>query len=112
MRRSSLKARLNSKARSFSLDSHAAGVEQLLGTLGYDHLRARVYRKTIVVLSGPEEDPHTHVRLRHLRGEEWGLDFPTSSGRWERGIEGPRGNVIAWLHQDFPWVLADIGDGG
>jgi hypothetical protein len=92
-----------------SLEDHAAGVERLLHILGYKHLRARAARGAVYVESGPADDPFPHLRLRPTRGEDWRVDFPKASGRWEASpIEGPRGNVIAEVHQFFAWLLHDV----
>ena len=90
-----------------SLAEHAEGIQRLLGILGYTHLRARIVRGAIFVESGPADDPHIRLRFRPLPHENWHVDVRTSSKRWEPiPFVGPRGNMVAWLHQDFPWLLA------
>lgn len=90
-----------------TLADHAAGIERLLGILGYVHLRARVVRDSIFIESGPAEDPRVRLRFRPLPREDWRVDVRTHSGRWEPiPFVGPRGNMVAWLHQDFTWLLA------
>ena len=89
-----------------TLTDHAAGIERLLGILGYVHLRARVVRDAIFVESGPIDDPHIRLRFRPLPQENWCVDVRTHSGRWEPiPFVGPRGNMVAWIHQDFTWLL-------
>jgi len=64
-------------------------------------------RGAIFVESGPADDPHIRLRFRPLPHENWHVDVRTSSKRWEPiPFVGPRGNMVAWLHQDFPWLLA------
>lgn len=89
-----------------TLADHAAGIERLLGILGYVHLRVRVVRDAIFVESGPVDDPHVRLRFRQLPRENWGVDVRTHAGRWEAiPFVGPRGNMVAWIHQDFTWLL-------
>jgi len=90
-----------------SLADDAAGIQRLLGILGYAHLRARVARGAVLVESGPSDDPHVHLRLRPHLGENWRADVPTHTRRWQPlPYVGPRGNMVAWINQDFPWLLS------
>jgi hypothetical protein len=90
-----------------SLADHAAGIQRLLGILGYSHLRARVVRGAILVESGPADDPQAHLKLRPHSGENWRADVPTHTGRWQPlPYIGPRGNMNAWINQDFPWLFS------
>jgi hypothetical protein len=90
-----------------SLADDAAGIQRLLGILGYTHLRARVARAAVLVESGPSHDPHVHLRLRSYPGENWRADVPTRSRRWQPlPYVGPRGNMVAWINQDFPWLFS------
>jgi len=97
------------RRRTASIEDDAAGAQRLLSILGYPHLRARLLRGTVLVESGPADDPHIHFRLSPLSHGAWRLDVPSASGRWQRTpVYGPRGNVIAELHQDFFWLLAPV----
>jgi hypothetical protein len=90
-----------------TLADHAAGIERLLGILGYVHLRARVVRDAIFIESGPTENPRVRLRFRPLPRDDWRVDVRSHSGRWEPiPFVGPRGNMVAWIHQDFTWLLA------
>ena len=78
----------------------------ILHALGYKHLRARVVGKSVVIESGPARDPLPHARLMHLADEEWRIDFPKPSGRWQiTPYTGFRGNLVAEIHQNAPWML-------
>ena len=89
------------------LADHAQGIERLLGILGYSHLRARVVENAIFVESGSAENPRLRLRFRPLPRDDWRVDVRTHSGRWEPiPFVGPRGNMVAWIHQDFTWLLA------
>lgn len=89
-----------------TLDRAAESTAFILHALGYAHLRARVAGKSVVIESGPEEDPLPHARLSRLSGDNWRIDFPKPSGRWERTpYTGPRGNLVAEIHQNAPWML-------
>jgi hypothetical protein len=94
-------------------NTDAEGVQRLLRILGYDHLRARLVRGAVVVESGSAKDPDVHLRLSKVGGEDWRIDTPAASGRWHpTPIVGPRGNVIAEVHQSFPWFLAKLAGRG
>jgi hypothetical protein len=91
-----------------TLAQHAIDIQRLLGILGYSHLRTRVARDAILVESGPSDDPHVRLRFCTLARGDWRAEVRTHSGRWEPiPFVGPRGNMVAWIHQDFPWLLAD-----
>jgi hypothetical protein len=78
----------------------------ILHALGYHHLRTRVVGKSVVIESGPDAAPVPHARLMRLSDENWRVDFPKSSGRWElTPYTGPRGNLVAEIHQNAPWTL-------
>jgi len=90
-----------------TLADDAAGIERLLHILGYKHLRARVVRNAVFVESGPTTDPEVRLRFRLLERDNWRVDVRTHSNRWEPiPFVGPRGNMVAWIHQDFTWLLA------
>jgi len=90
-------------------DSDATGVQRLLHILGYKHLRARLVRGSVIVESGPSDDPEQRLRLSKIGADTWRVDVASSSGRWQRTpIAGPRGNVIAELHQSLPWLLQPL----
>jgi hypothetical protein len=90
-----------------TLAEHAAGIERLLHILGYDHLRARVVRNAILVESGPASDPEVRLRFHPIERDNWHVDVRTHANRWEPiPFVGPRGNMVAWIHQDFTSLLA------
>ena len=84
------------------------GVQRLLHILGYKHLRTRLERSAIVVESGPAEEPEPHLRLSKVGEDLWRAELPSSTERWRRiPILAPRGNLIAEVHQSFPWLLQE-----
>lgn len=90
-----------------SLVEEAAAVGRLLGILGYGHLRTRVVRGAVWVEAGAVDDRQVRLRLRRLGEDRWMAEVRTWNGHWEPiPYAGPRGNLIAWIHQDFPWLLA------
>lgn len=58
----------------------AAGVQRLLRILGYDHLRARFVRAAVIVESGSEKEPDSHLRLTKVGTEDWRVD--THAAGW------------------------------
>lgn len=103
----SLMPRSKSQKPPVTLAEHAAGIERLLHILGYTHLRARVVRNAIFVESGTDTDPEVRLRFHPIERDNWRVDVRTHSNRWRPiPFVGPRGNMVAWLHQDFTWLLA------
>lgn len=93
------------KAKVRRAEDVAASVQGLLAILGHTRLRARKVGRGIVIESGPTSDPFPHARLMPLPDDDWRLDFPKASGRWQPVMSGPRGNLVAELHSSFPWTL-------
>lgn len=73
------------------------------------HLRCRKRANTIVIESGPAQDPIPHLRLRKLSPKAWGIDSATHTGRWERmPLQGPALEILSAVAENFPWLLAPI----
>jgi hypothetical protein len=90
-----------------TIERAAESTAFILHALGYDHLRARAAGTAVLIESGPGDDPIPHARLTRLSDEDWRIDFPTPTGAWERTpYTGPRGNLVAEIHQNAPWTLA------
>ncbi len=74
---------------------------------GFEHLRCRRRGDLLTVVSGPDNDPIIHVRLRRVTKQWWELEAPAPSGRWERtGLRGNRIEVLDRVMSDFGWLLA------
>lgn len=95
-----------------TLERAAESTAFILHSLGYTHLRARVAGKSVVIESGPDDDPMPHARLMRLSADDWRIDFPKPAGGWETTpYTGPRGNLVAEIHQNAPWMLAPAWGG-
>lgn len=74
------------------------------------HVRVRKRADTIILESGPKDDPVPHARLRRATAQWWTLEMPTHTGRWEpTPVRVPIEEAIATLITDYPWTLTDIG---
>lgn len=62
---------------------HASRVEALFHEHDARHVRARKYGATVIVESGPSDEPVRHVRLRRDTVHLWRLDIAGRGGRWE-----------------------------
>src|SRR4051812_36226795 len=60
-----------------------ATLEQLHAYQGLGHLRVRKHGSTLVIESGPAEDPVKHARLTRDAVSLWILDIADHRGRWE-----------------------------
>jgi hypothetical protein len=73
------------------------------------HLRVRKRGDTIIIESGPKNDPVAHARLRRVTGQSWTLEMPSHVGRWEpTPISAPLQQALTTLVQQFPWTLTPI----
>ena len=85
------------------------GTEAFLRERGLDHLRVRKRGDTLTLLSGPDDDPVPHARLRKVSRQWWRLEMPTHTGRWDNtGLRAPRTEVLQTLVEQFPWTLTPI----
>lgn len=73
------------------------------------HLRVRKRADTVIVESGPKDDPVPHARLRRASVQWWTLEMPTHTGRWElTPIRAGLEQVLTTLINDYPWALTPI----
>lgn len=86
---------------------HAERVVHLLNERGVEHVRARKYGATVIVESGPDDDPVKHVRLRRDTVHLWLLDVADHRGRWERTpFRENLDDLVSMVVEQFPWALA------
>lgn len=89
---------------------HASRVETLLHEQGIEYVRARKYGATVIVESGPEEDPVKHFRLRRDAVQLWCLDIAGRSDRWERTpLRANIDSLVSAVVEQFPWTLTELG---
>ena len=92
-------------------DHHARVVERLLHARKLSHLRARKYGTTVIVESGPKDDPVKHLRLTRQGTQLWLLDIADHRGRWERTPDrGSPEELITLVVEQFPWTLQSLDD--
>ena len=93
-----------------ALDSDIAHVEQFLRErTGLEHLRVTKRADLVTLVSGPEDDPFPHARLRRVSASSWALEMPTHTSRWEpTPVVGPLQEVLATLTEQFAWTLAAL----
>lgn len=88
-------------------DDHPDLVEELLHARGFTHLRARKYGASVIVESGPKDDPMKHFRLRRDTVHLWALDIADHLDRWERTpYREQLEDLVTLVIDDFPWTLA------
>lgn len=74
---------------------------------GFEHLRSRRRGDLLTIVSGPEDDPVVHVRLRRLTKQWWDAEVPAGGRRWQPlGLRDGRIEVLDTLVADFGWLLA------
>ena len=89
---------------------HAELVAHLLRKVAGPHLRARTYGATVMVESGPHDDPVKHARFRRATVNLWRLDIASPTGRWTpTPLRAPLCELIDFLSTDCPWTLIKIG---
>jgi hypothetical protein len=68
---------------------HASDLQTYLHDQGHKHLRVRKYGATLIIESGPDDDPVKHARFRRDTVNYWTLEMATHTGRWEKtGMRG------------------------
>ena len=88
---------------------HASRVEALLHEHDALHVRARKYGASVIVESGPQDDPVRHLRLRRDTVHLWRLDVVGRGERWEpTAFRGNIESLVSAVVESFPWVLTDI----
>lgn len=87
-------------------DQHLQTVQRLLKARRITGLRARTYGATVIVESGPSEDPHRHIRLTRDSVHLWRLDIADHRGRWEHTpFRANLEELISTVAEMFPWTL-------
>lgn len=85
------------------------GTEAFLRRHGLDHVRVRKRGDTLTLVSGPDDDPVLHARLRKVSSQWWTLEMPTHAARWGKtGLRASRLDVLTALVEQFPWTLTPI----
>ena len=88
-------------------DADVFAVTAFLKAPSCKHLRCRKRADTIVIESGPADDPFPRLRLRKLAARNWGVDASTHTARWERmPFQGPLPELLPMVAESFPWLLA------
>jgi hypothetical protein len=86
-----------------------ATLEQLHAYQGLGHLRVRKRGSTLLIESGPADDPVKHARLTRDAVSLWLLDIADHRDRWgPTGLRTTRPELIVALVEGFGWVLTDI----
>lgn len=71
------------------------------------HLRPRKRGDAISLVSGPEEDPIPHVRLRRSTVQWWTVDIADHRGKWgPTDIRASIADALDQVAEAFPWVLS------
>ena len=88
---------------------HPSSVQQRLRKHGLRHLRARKHGSTVIVESGPDDQPFKHFRLRRDTVHLWWLDMAGHGQRWEKTpFRAQLDELVDMVVNDFPWTLTDV----
>ena len=72
------------------------------------HVRVRKRADTLVLESGPADDPFPHARLRRVAVHLWTLEMP-SGKRWQpSGDRGQKEMLLDLLVQQYGWMLTPV----
>ena len=90
-------------------DSHAKAVERLLHARDLPYLRARKYGATVIVESGPTDDPYKHLRFTRDGVHVWQLHIADHRGRWEyTPFRGQLDELVTLVADTLPWTLQSV----
>lgn len=89
-------------------EAHADEVVRLLHKRRLKHLRAVRRGELITLVSGADDDPFAHARMRRVSAQQWRLEMPSHT-RWEpTPFEAGLGDIVATLVDAFGWTLAKL----
>lgn len=94
-----------------TLNYNATIIKEVLHEKGYEHLKTRVYRNTIVVYSEYDDIKENRFRLIYNSNNNYILGMATHTGRWElTAFEGTIEELLTIVIDDFNWILTDYSD--
>lgn len=83
--------------------------EQLSSRNGLAHLRVRKYGAQLILESGPKDDTFRHARLRRISVQDWTLEMPTHTGKWESTpYRHSLTEILGLLVESFGWTLQPV----
>jgi hypothetical protein len=93
------------------LDNNAEVIENTLHDKGYNYLKTRVYRNTIVIYSEYDRIKENRFRLIHDTDKSYVLSMATHTGKWElTAFEGTIEELLTIVINDFNWILTNYSD--
>lgn len=94
----------------FSADTYQAEqLQRLLHERGATHLRVRKRGALLTIVSGAEDDPWPHARLRRDAVHIWRLEMAVRGGRWETTpFRSTMDQLVDMLVDQFPWTIEPI----
>ena len=94
----------------FSAETYQAEeLEELLHDRGATHLRVRKRGALLTIVSGAEDDPWPHARLRRETVHLWRLEVAVRGGRWESTpFRATMDELVDTLVDQFPWTIAPV----
>ena len=91
-------------------DAHHPGqLTRLLHERGATHLRVKKRGALLTIVSGPEDDPWPHARLRRDTVHLWFLEMAVRGSRWEKTpFRDTMDELVDLLVEQFPWTIAEV----
>jgi hypothetical protein len=94
-----------------TLNYNATIIEDTLHKKGYEYLKTRVYKNTIVVYSEYDGTKENRFRFIHNSNKNYTLCMATHTGRWELTVfKGTIEELLSIVIDDFNWILIDYSD--
>jgi hypothetical protein len=89
-------------------ETHADEVVRLLHKRKLKHLRAVRRGDLITLVSGDDDNPFSHARVRRVSSQLWRLEMPSHT-RWQpTPFEGTLGDILSTLVEAFGWTVAKL----
>lgn len=94
----------------FNAESYQAEqLAKLLHDRGATHLRVRKRGGLLTIVSGDQDDPWPHARLRRDTVHLWRLEMAVRGGRWERTpFRATMDELVDLLVDQFSWTIAPV----
>ncbi|HML04528.1 MAG TPA: hypothetical protein VK426_02025 [Methanobacterium sp.] len=93
------------------IESGADSVKEELNNKGFNHLKVRVYGKSIIIYSEYEGAKESRCRFTRESNNKYILAMANHKGKWEETpFEGTIKELLEIVLTQFAWILTDYSE--